>query len=101
MTASDAFSTMFQQMKSELRLELRNDLMSELQQSYIDRRMTIEEASEYLGVSGETVKRMCRMKQLPHLTIGAPGSKKPRILFSLSSLDNWIRQRERESVGAQ
>jgi len=55
----------------------------------IRRLISIQEASEYLAVSGWTVRRMIWNGELPHVRRGR------RILLDLRDLDSWI---EREKV---
>jgi excisionase family DNA binding protein len=57
------------------------------------RLITAKEASQYLGLSTDTVYRMASLKKLPYLKIG------DRVLFDVKALDHWIDKhmiRERE-----
>jgi len=57
------------------------------------RLITAKEASQYLGLSTETVYRMASLKKLPYLKIG------DRVLFDVKALDHWIERhmiREKE-----
>jgi excisionase family DNA binding protein len=57
------------------------------------RLITAKEASQYLGLSTDTVYRMASLKKLPYLKIG------DRVLFDVKALDHWIERhmiRERE-----
>ena len=49
--------------------------------------ITASETAEYLGISLDTVYRLCREKKLVHLKIGS------RLLFKKSAIDNWIEQK--------
>ncbi len=46
--------------------------------------MTFDEACQYLGVSGPTLRAALRRKEVPHVRIGR------RILFSRASLNAFI-----------
>ncbi|WP_371369703.1 helix-turn-helix domain-containing protein [Sporomusa rhizae] len=63
-----------------------------------DRRMSAQEAADYIGIVRNTLYVLCKEKQIPHITIGAKGSKKPTLIFQQSTLDEWLRQQEVESV---
>jgi excisionase family DNA binding protein len=57
------------------------------------RLITAKEASQYLGLSTDTVYRMASLKKLPYLKIG------DRVLFDVKALDHWIEKhmiREKE-----
>ena len=57
------------------------------------RLITAKEASQYLGLSTDTVYRMAATRKLPYLKIG------DRVLFDLKALDHWIEKhlvREKE-----
>ena len=57
------------------------------------RLITAKEASQYLGLSTDTVYRMASLKKLPYLKIG------DRVLFDVKALDHWIERhmiREKE-----
>lgn len=46
--------------------------------------MTVKEAAEYLGLSNDTIYKLCREKGIAHLRVGS------RILFKRERLDEWI-----------
>jgi len=46
--------------------------------------LTVKEAAELLGVSKDTIYRMAREGQLPHVRAGA------RILFHRPKLEAWL-----------
>jgi excisionase family DNA binding protein len=57
------------------------------------RLITAKEASQYLGLSTDTVYRMASLKKLPYLKIG------DRVLFDVKALDHWVEKhtiREKE-----
>ncbi|NIK11159.1 helix-turn-helix domain-containing protein [Alkalibacillus almallahensis] len=57
-------------------------------------RMTAQQTAEYLGLNRETVYRMARRKEIPHFKLGN------RILFSKSSIEEWIREQEEANMSA-
>lgn len=59
-----------------------------------DKTLTFSEACDYLQMSDYTLRKLCRLKRIPHRTVGAEGSKSPRYLFSTVSLDKWKREEE-------
>ncbi|MDF2683971.1 MAG: hypothetical protein K0R47_5161 [Brevibacillus sp.] len=59
--------------------------------------LTFQEACDYLGMSDYTLRNLCRTKKVPYRTVGSDGSRNPRYLFSSSSLDKWIKDREAEN----
>ncbi|MEK4474286.1 helix-turn-helix domain-containing protein [Paenibacillus sp. FSL R7-0048] len=60
-----------------------------------DKMVEAEKAAEILGVSKDLIYRLCSQKQIPHVKSGAPGSRRPKMMFSIRSLEEWIRQQER------
>lgn len=46
--------------------------------------LTVREAATYLGVSTDTIYKLCREKKITHLRIGS------RILFKKEKLDEWM-----------
>ncbi|MFK7695374.1 helix-turn-helix domain-containing protein [Paenibacillus sp. HJGM_3] len=97
MTADKSLAVMIEALKQQIKQEVIEELQAKCE-PVEDRRLTIEEAAEYLRISRETLYRLCKEKQIEHITIGSIGSKKPRINFSLSVLEAWIRKKELESV---
>lgn len=97
MTADKAFAAMIEAMKQEIKQQVIEELRDE-SALVEDRRLTIEEAAEYLRVSKETLYRLCKEKQIEHVSIGVIGSKKPRIIFSALKLKAWLKQKELESI---
>lgn len=63
-----------------------------------NRRMSATEAAEYIGVARKTLYTMCAEKQIPHVPVGARGSKKPALVFQQSTLDIWLKQQEMRSI---
>jgi excisionase family DNA binding protein len=61
-------------------------------------RFGVKQAAEYLGVSPETLYRLCKEKKIRHIIVGTTNSKKPRILFTRFSLDKWIKDQEDKSI---
>ncbi|MDQ0158846.1 helix-turn-helix domain-containing protein [Alkalibacillus salilacus] len=57
-------------------------------------RMTAQQTAEYLGVNRETIYRMARRKEIPHFKLGQ------RIIFSQSSIEEWIREQEEANKSA-
>lgn len=62
-----------------------------------ERTMDVLEAAEHIGISKELLYRMSAASQIPHIRIGVEGTRKPKLLFSSLSLDNWKREQEREN----
>ncbi|MBS4172082.1 helix-turn-helix domain-containing protein [Bacillus sp. FJAT-49736] len=56
--------------------------------------MTVREVADYLGVHSDTVYTMVRLKQIPHFRV------RRRILFSLESINAWIKNQETNLVKA-
>jgi excisionase family DNA binding protein len=54
------------------------------------RTLTVQDVAEYLGVHQDTIYTMVREKQIPHFKV------RRRILFTVESIDAWIRERESE-----
>lgn len=96
MTPDKVFASMIASLRDQIKAEILEEL--KLTETQRDERLTVEEAVEYLRVSKETIYRLCKEKQIPHISLGVHGSKKPRILFSRFSLDSWIRNKEAESL---
>ncbi|MCM3079579.1 helix-turn-helix domain-containing protein [Brevibacillus invocatus] len=51
-------------------------------------RLTVKEAAMYIGASEYKVYEMVRKKEIPHYRIGS------KILFSKSTIDQWLAQQE-------
>ena len=49
--------------------------------------LTASEVAEYLGVSIDSVYKLCREKKIVHFRIGS------RLLFKKAAIDNWIEQK--------
>ena len=49
--------------------------------------LTALEVAEYLGVSIDTIYKLCREKKIVHFRIGS------RLLFKKASIENWIEQK--------
>jgi excisionase family DNA binding protein len=54
------------------------------------RTLTVQDVAEYLGVHQDTIYNMVRQKEIPHFRV------RRRILFTVESIDAWIRQSESE-----
>jgi excisionase family DNA binding protein len=54
------------------------------------RTLTVQDVAEYLGVHQDTIYNMVRQKEIPHFRV------RRRILFTIESIDAWIRQSESE-----
>lgn len=66
-----------------------------------DMTLTFQDACKYLNMSEYTLRDLCRTKKIPHRTVGAEGSNKPRYLFSSNSLDKWIEEQESKNYIAK
>lgn len=92
-------STAFEVLVSELEERIYQRVMKEVSNMQPkDEWLSMSEAAEFLGISPELVQRLCKRKVLPHVPVGVPGSRKPRILISQLSLSNYLRERAQESV---
>lgn len=63
--------------------------------------LSIEEASEYIGISKTLLYEMAREKEIPCFGVGRVNSKKPTIKFRLSSLDKWMEEREKKVIDGE
>jgi len=82
---------MLADMLAEKYFERMDDRMKKIPE--LRRLITAKEASQYLGLSTDTVYRMASLKKLPYLKIG------DRVLFDVKTLDHWIEKhmiREKE-----
>lgn len=50
--------------------------------------ITVDELSEWIGISKDLVYSLCREKKIPHMRIGK------RILFKISSVEKWLDEQE-------
>jgi excisionase family DNA binding protein len=89
--ATHAFETMVKEIEERVYQRIMREIGST---QPVDKRLSIAEAAEYLGVEPSTVQRLCAAKVLPCIRMGVPGSKRPRVLMSQRSLDMWMRQQE-------
>lgn len=55
--------------------------------------ITAQEAANYLGVHVDTVYTMVRQRQIPNIRV------RRRILFSVETLDYWMKEKEGSSCG--
>jgi len=76
------FLDMLTDMLAEKYFERMDDRMKKIPE--LRRLITAKEASQYLGLSTDTVYRMASLKKLPYLKIG------DRVLFDVKALDHWI-----------
>lgn len=53
--------------------------------------VTAQEVADYIGVHLDTIYTMVRQKQIPHFRV------RRRILFSLETIDAWMREQEQKS----
>ncbi|MCY7585478.1 helix-turn-helix domain-containing protein [Bacillus safensis] len=53
-----------------------------------NKRMSVQEAADYLGVHHDTVYSMVRTKEIPHFKV------RSRIFFREHTLDQWITAQE-------
>ncbi|MBD7967712.1 helix-turn-helix domain-containing protein [Paenibacillus gallinarum] len=56
--------------------------------------MDPEEVARYIGVSKDTIYKMCADGSIPHLKVGAANSRKKKYLFSSLSIDKWRKEQE-------
>lgn len=59
-----------------------------------DKRMDAQQVADYIGISRELIYQLCSEGSIPHLRLGSEGARKKRILFSKSSIDEWIKKQE-------
>lgn len=52
------------------------------------RTIKVAEAAEYIGVSKDTIYKLVRKQEIPHIRLGK------RILFRVESLEAWLQERE-------
>lgn len=52
------------------------------------RTIKVAEAAEYIGVSKDTIYKLVREGEIPHIRLGK------RILFRIESLEAWLQERE-------
>lgn len=64
-------------------------------QSVTKATLDIKEAATYLGVHMDTVKKLIREKELPHVRIAG------RILLRPGTLDEYMAQQERQSINKE
>lgn len=62
-----------------------------------DKMIEADKAAEYLGISRDLVYRLCSQQQIPHVKSGMPGSRKPKMTFSIRSLEEWKREQEQQN----
>lgn len=53
--------------------------------------LTAHEIAQYIGVHVDTIYTMVKQKQIPHVRV------RRRILFSVETIDAWIREQEEKS----
>jgi excisionase family DNA binding protein len=53
--------------------------------------VTAQEIAKYIGVHLDTIYTMVRQKEIPHFRV------RRRILFSLETIDAWMREQEQKS----
>lgn len=85
------FLNMLADLLAEKYFERVDDRMRKIPE--LRRLITAKEASQYLGLSTDTIYRMASLKKLPYLKIG------DRVLFDVKALDQWIERhmvREKE-----
>ncbi|MBG9586959.1 excisionase family DNA-binding protein [Cytobacillus firmus] len=56
--------------------------------------LTAQEVAEYIGVHVDTIYTMVRQKEIPHVRV------RRRILFSIETIDAWMRDLEEKSFNA-
>lgn len=54
-------------------------------------RFDVKDAAEYLGVCADTIYTMVKKSEIPHFRL------RRRIMFSKSSIDQWIAEQEENS----
>lgn len=55
-------------------------------------RMIPEQAAEHLGCGYDKLMQMVRLKEIPHYRIGR------RVFFTQETLDQWILNKEQQSI---
>jgi excisionase family DNA binding protein len=53
--------------------------------------VTAKEIADYIGVHLDTIYTMVRQKEIPHFRV------RRRILFSLETIDAWMREQEQKN----
>lgn len=51
---------------------------------------TVQQAAEALGVSDQTIYDAVKRNELAAKWVGAPGSKKKRVVIPAAALDAWL-----------
>ncbi|ANY69742.1 hypothetical protein BBD42_27050 [Paenibacillus sp. BIHB 4019] len=87
----DFFASIRKQLFEEVKAQILSEIATELNQ----RRLTIPEASQYTGISEDTLYMLCREKSIPFYRAGSSKSRKPKIMFRVESLDRWMSQQEK------
>lgn len=88
---SDLLDTVVQASKGLVIQEALVELLPQLQQKVERITLDSEEAACYLGISEQTLRNMCREKQIPHTRA------KTKYLFRKKSLDEWMSLQEAEN----
>ncbi len=76
------FLDMLADLLAEKYFERMDDRMKKIPE--LRRLITAKEASQYLGISVDTIYHMASRRKLPYLKIG------DRVLFDLKALDRWV-----------
>jgi excisionase family DNA binding protein len=58
----------------------------------MSKKLNVQGVAEYLGVHPDTIYNMVREKQIPHFRV------RRRILFSVETIDAWIRNQETNAI---
>lgn len=84
-------------LKEEILNQLRTEISTSKDFFAHNKRLTVPEAAQHLGMSEDTVRVLCREKKLPHYRAGGSNSTKAKILFRVETLDKWMDQQEKEN----
>jgi excisionase family DNA binding protein len=90
------------ELKRELLEEIRHDICKIIDEQVSSKNATatlgVAEAAKLMGVTEETVYCMVREKRLPHFYMGSISSRKPKIKFRRSALEQWMIDEERKNL---
>ncbi len=98
MNAANAFTAMYEQIVAEAAERVRKELEETFVRSYQDRTLNSREAADHLGISTQTLYKLCAEKRIKHIPVGSLRSTKPEFRFRQSVLDTWMREQEEKSI---
>lgn len=94
MNSAEIAKVFVDDIKAQLLTELREAIELEIPKIIDQKRLNVEEAAKYIGVSEDILYVMVREGTIPHYKIGSSRSTRPTIRFRIASLDAWIREQE-------